>query len=66
MSALADLGVSASILSFDLAIKLNMKIEDKGEATLIAALYKFMDVRGIGEVIVDQQYGYPYTMEVLA
>ena len=59
------LGASASILSFDLAIKLDLKIKDKGEATLRDASNTFMDVSGSGEVIVEEQYGYPYTIEVL-
>ena len=65
VEAMADLGSSASILSFDLAIKLGMKILDKGDATLKDASNKHMDVSGRLEVTVQEEYGYSYNIQVL-
>ena len=62
VSALADLG--ASIWSFDLALKLKLKIKEKGDVTLRNARYKFMNVSGQGEVIGEEDYGHPYTIGV--
>ena len=62
---MADSEASASILSFDLAIKLEMKILDKGNATLKDSSNKHMDVSGRGEVTVQEEYGYPYNIQVL-
>ena len=63
VSALADFG--AYILSFELALKLKLKIKEKGDATLRDAMNKFMNVNVRGEVIVEEEYGHPYTIEVL-
>ena len=51
---LADSGASASIMSFDLAIKLKIKILDKRDATLKDASNKYLDVSRRGEVIVQE------------
>ena len=52
VEALADSGATASIISFDLAKKVNMIIFEKGESTLTNASNKSMDVSGRGEITV--------------
>ena len=51
VEALADSGALASMLSYDLAVKLDIEILDRGDATLKDASNKYMDVSGRGEVI---------------
>ena len=53
VEALANSGASASMLSFDLAIKLKIKI--KGIATLRDAYSKLKDVSGRGEVTLQEE-----------
>ena len=65
VEALADSGASASILSLDLAKKLNMTIFDKGDTTLKDAINKYMDVSGRGEIMVEEEYGIPHRIKVL-
>ena len=65
VEAFADSGASASLISWNLAKKLNMAIFDKGDATLRDASHKNMDVSGKGEVIVQEEYGMPHKIKVL-
>ena len=60
MEALADSGASASIISWDLAKKVNMIVFEKGDATLKEASYKHMDVSGRGEIVVKEEHGIPH------
>ena len=48
VQALADSGASASIISWDLAKKLNMVVFGKGDATLKNASHKTLDEREKG------------------
>ena len=65
VEALADSGASASIISWDLAKKLNIVVFEKGDATLKDASHKHMDVSGKGEVMVQEEYGLPHKIKVL-
>ena len=65
IQALADSGASASIISWDLAKKINMVVYEKGDATLKDASHKHMDVSGKGEVIVQEDHGLPLKIQVL-
>ena len=65
VEALADSGASVSLITWNLAKKLNMVIFDKGGATLKDASHKHMDVSGKGEVIVQEEQGLPYKIKVL-
>ena len=64
MEALADSGASASIISWDLAKKLNIVVFEKGDATLKDASNTHMDVSGKGEVMVQEEYGLPHIIKV--
>ena len=57
VEALADSGASASIISWDLAKKLNIVVFEKGDATLKDASNKHIDVSGKGEFMVQEEYG---------
>ena len=52
--ALADSGASTSIISWDVAKKVNMVIFEKGDATLKDASHTNMDVSGRGEIMVQE------------
>ena len=52
--ALADSGASTSIISWDVAKKVNMVIFEKGDATLKNASHTNMDVSGRGEIMVQE------------
>ena len=65
VEALADSGASASIISWDLAKKLNIVVFEKGDATLKDASHKHMYVSGKGEVMVQEEYGLPHKIKVL-
>ena len=55
VESLADSGASASLISWDLAKKLNMVVFEKGDATMKDAGHKHMDVSGNGEVMVHEE-----------
>ena len=63
--ALADSGASASIISLDLAKKLNMVVFGKSDATLKNASHKHMDMSGKGEIIVQEEHGLSHKIKVL-
>ena len=65
VEALADSGASASIISWDLAKKVNMIVFEKGDATLRDASHKHMDVSGRGEIMVQEEHGLPHKIKVL-
>ena len=65
VKALADSGASASIISWDPAMKVNMIMFDKGDATLKDASNKHMDVSGREEIVVQEELGLPHTIKVL-
>ena len=65
VEALTDSGASASIISWDLAKKVNMIVFEKGDATLRDASHKHMDVSGRGEIMVQEEHGLPHTIKVL-
>ena len=65
VQALANSGVSASIISWDLAKKLNMVVFGKGDATLKNASHKHVDGSGKGEIIVQEEHGLPHKIKVL-
>ena len=65
IQALADSGASASIISWDLAKKINMIIYEKGDATLKDGSHNHMDVSGQGEVIVQEDDGLSLKIKVL-
>ena len=52
---MADSGASASIISRDLAKKVNRIVFEKGDATLKDASHKLMDVSGRGEIMVQEE-----------
>ena len=62
---MADSGASASIISWDLAKKVNMIVFEKGDATLKDADHKLMDVSGRGEIMVQEEHGLPHKIKVL-
>ena len=64
IQALADSGASCSIISWDLATTLNIHIYEKGEAILKDGSYNHMDVSGRGEVVVQEEMGYPLKIDV--
>ena len=53
VEALADSGASASIISWDLAKKVNMIVFEKWDSTLRNKKQKHMDVSGRGEIRVQ-------------
>ena len=63
--ALADSGASASIISWDLAKKLNMVVFEARDATLTNASNVPMDVSGRGEVKIQEELGLPHVINVL-
>ena len=65
VETLADSGASSSIISWNLAKKLDMIIFDKADATLKDASNKHMDVSGRGEVVVQEESGFPHKIKVL-
>ena len=65
IQVLADSGVSCSIISWDLATTLNIHIYEQGEATLKDGNYIHMDVSGRGEVVVQEEEGWPLKIDVL-
>ena len=65
IQALADSGASSSIISWDLAEKLDMTMYDKGEATLKDGSHNYMDVSGIGSIMVQEKEGIPLKITVL-
>ena len=65
VEALADSGTSASIISWDLAKKLNMVVFGKGVATLKNASHKHMDVSGKVEIMVQEEHGLPPKIKML-
>ena len=65
IQALADSGASYSIISWDLATTLNIHIYEKEEATLKDGSYNHMNVSGKGEVMVQEEMGYPLKIDVL-
>ena len=65
VEALADSGPSASIISWDLAKKVNMILFEKGDATLKDARNKYMDLSGRGEIVVQEELGLPHKIKVL-
>ena len=65
IQALADSGATSSILSWDLAGKLNVTMYDKGKATLKDGSHNYMDVSGIGSIMVQEKEGLPLKITVL-
>ena len=65
VEALADSGATHSIISFNLAKKVNMIMFEKGEATLTNASNTRMDVSGRGEITVQEELGFPHKISVL-
>lgn len=63
VEALADSG--ASIILWYLAKKVNMMIFEKGDATLKDASHKNMDVRGRGDIMVQEEHGIQHKIKVL-
>ena len=63
VKALADSEASASIMSWDLAKKLNMIVLEKG-ATPKNASHKHMDVSGKEEIMVQQEHGIPHKIRI--
>ena len=62
---MADSGASDSIISWDLAKKMNMIVFEKGDATLNEPSHKLMDVSGRGEIMVQEEHGLPHKIKVL-
>ena len=62
LEALADSGSSVSILSHDLAERINdnMKIRRGGMARLQEASGNVMDVSGRGTLVVQEKHGFPH------
>ena len=65
MYALANSGASTSIISWDIAKKVNMVIFEKGDATLKDASHTNMDVSGRGEIMVQEEHGIQHKIKVL-
>ena len=53
------------MLSYDLQVKLDIEILDRGDATLQDASDKYKVVSGRGDVIVEEEYDHPYHIQVL-
>ena len=62
---MADSGALASIISWNLAKKVNMIVFEKGDATLKDASHKHMDVSGRREIMVQEEHGTPHKVKVL-
>ena len=63
VEALADSG--ASIISLDLAKKVNMMIFEKGDATLKDASHNNMDMSGRGDIMVQEEHMIKHKMKFL-
>ena len=65
VEALADSEASTSIISWDLAKKVNMIVFLKRDATLKDASHKHMDMGGRGEIMVQEERGIPHKIKLL-
>ena len=64
VKALADSGCSVSILSYNLASRINLHIMMAGNARLKDASDNKMDISGKGALVVQEEHGCPYDIKV--
>ena len=65
VEALADSEDLASIITWDLAKKLNMVVFGRGDATFKDASHRHMVVSGKDEIIEQEEHGLPHKIKVL-